>query len=626
MTDFFQSPSDKLRLEMMLKSLSAGGLNLAILGDDEVALAFYARKIYEHLKTDPDAQVDLCLSADAEKLVQRFNQILSELTLDEALDKTIKAPQKRFLIFPDTQFIQDFELQLLARLINGLPASNLFVVLIFNKREPYEKKLQSFGKNLVQWVLESEHPSSENNFSHSQEWRKDPEDEVMSAKDFKARQRSLLSGSAAVGAGDDFLNQSPLGDRGINPQDTFGGKESGRTEPVLSQDELMAAVRSVQEQLDQEESAEKEGSTLEASASSSKSSWLGWGLLLGLLVSMGVLGAVYKERIVQEVDNMKEYLEGPKWEKKSQDKPSPESGATNNDANLSKGSQDAAAPTKDGEGGNKEADPKDDVSREKQPTVGMSSSTKPPIKLDDSLIPDKEAVLSAKEMKDKAKLEHKESPAPVALVPTPAPSQQPAPTKSAPTEKSEIKLPALGAGNAPLKEEPLRIPILKDPVPLDTAKGPAREGKTEMVKDQSKDLAKDLSKEKDKAKNKDKEKDKDGPSELADKPRESLNASSAVPKSDLDWVNALPEKSWVLQLAAMPSKADLQALKNAQPAFEGAKILFTKNPSSGKTYYILIKGPLASKEEAQGMMTQGSGLSNAWLRSSKSLKAQFKGN
>jgi septal ring-binding cell division protein DamX len=387
----------------------------------------------------------------------------------------------------------------------------------------------------------------------------------------------------------------------------------------------MAAVRSVQEQLDQEESAEKENSTLKASDSSSKSSWLGWGLLLGLLVSMGVLGAVYKERIVQEVDNMKEYLEGPKWEKKSQDKPSQERGATDSNAKGTLGND--VAPSQEREAGIKEAEAKDDVAREKQPTVGMSSSTKTPIKLDDSLIPDKEAVLSAKEIKDKAKLEHKESSPPVALVSTPGLSQQPVPTKPVSTEKSDIKPPTLSAGNAPVKEEPLRIPILKDPVPLDAAKGGVREGKREMVKDESKDLAKDQLKEKEKEKIK--EKSKDNSTASADKPRESMNASSAssaVPKSDLDWVNALPERSWVLQLAAMPSKADLQALKNAQPAFEGAQILFTKNPSSGKTYYILVKGPMSSKEEAQGMMTQGSALSNAWLRSAKSLKAQFKGN
>jgi hypothetical protein len=64
------------------------------------------------------------------------------------------------MIFPDTQGIQDFELQLLARLVNGFPASNINLILLVNQPErSYEKKLSAFGKNLLQWVLESEEPT-----------------------------------------------------------------------------------------------------------------------------------------------------------------------------------------------------------------------------------------------------------------------------------------------------------------------------------------------------------------------------------------------------------------------------------------------------------------------------------
>ena len=38
MSDFYQSHADKLRFEILLKSLREGRLNLAILGDDEAAL------------------------------------------------------------------------------------------------------------------------------------------------------------------------------------------------------------------------------------------------------------------------------------------------------------------------------------------------------------------------------------------------------------------------------------------------------------------------------------------------------------------------------------------------------------------------------------------------------------
>ncbi len=601
LTDFFQSPSDKLRLEMMLKSLSAGDLNLAILGDDEVALAFYARKIYEHLKTDPHAQVDLCLSADAEKLVQRFNQILSELTLDEALDKTIKTPQKRFLIFPDTQFIQDFELQLLARLINGLPASNLFVVLIFNKREPYEKKLQSFGKNLVQRVLESEHPSQGSNFSHAQGWNKPAQDDVMSAKDFKARQKSLLGASQS----DDFLAQSPLGDKS-GPYEVPSEKlDLGKSDPVLSEEELMAAVRSVQEQLDKEDLASKEAPPNEPPLRP-KSSFLGWGLLVGLLISMGVLGAVYKDRIMEEMDSMKDYLEGPKWEKKSQEKSPVDASAGSDQDPLSK-DQEAAPKEPQGK--------QEELAREKQPSVGMSSSTKSAIKLDDSLIPEKEAVLSAQDIKDKDKAKSKEDIKTAlkleAQKPEVAQSLSSAPESPS---KPEIKVVPLPAGKSVVKEEPLKIPILKDATPVVPSKGASKEPKEPK---EPKELVKEPLKEKVRSS------EKSPPqSALPD----ASSAPGAIPKSDVQWVNALPEKSWVLQLAAMPNKADLQALKSSQAAFQDAKLLFTKNPTSGKTYYILIKGPIDSKEEAQSMMGSTPGLSSAWLRSSKSLKAQFKGN
>ena len=157
MNDFYQSPADKMRLEVLLNSLLEGRLNLAILGHDDIALAHYARMIHEHLRQHGQ-KVELWSSAQSDQLVERFNRILSDLTLKEAQDKLQTSADRLYLIFPDTHAIADFELQLLARLVNGFPASNINVILLINRMEPYERKLQAFGKNLLQWVLESEHP------------------------------------------------------------------------------------------------------------------------------------------------------------------------------------------------------------------------------------------------------------------------------------------------------------------------------------------------------------------------------------------------------------------------------------------------------------------------------------
>jgi septal ring-binding cell division protein DamX len=100
--------------------------------------------------------VEFCFSADSAKLVEMFNGILSELTVSQARDKQVKSAPKRYLIFRDIMAMQEFELQLLARLVNGFPASNINVVLLVNSSASHTSKLQTFGKNLLSWEVEGE--------------------------------------------------------------------------------------------------------------------------------------------------------------------------------------------------------------------------------------------------------------------------------------------------------------------------------------------------------------------------------------------------------------------------------------------------------------------------------------
>ena len=52
--------------------------------------------------------------------------------------------------------MQDFELQLLARLVNGFPAGNISIVLLINSAGNYKSKLEAIGKNILQWEVETE--------------------------------------------------------------------------------------------------------------------------------------------------------------------------------------------------------------------------------------------------------------------------------------------------------------------------------------------------------------------------------------------------------------------------------------------------------------------------------------
>lgn len=156
MTDIYQSPGDRLRFEILLKSLTEGSINLAVMSDHDRVLDYYGHLFEERLRAKGESHVEFCSSTNSEKLVQKFNEILSEISLDQALEKDKKHAPRRILVFRDSILMQDFELQLLARLVNGFPAGNISVILLINSAGNYKGKLDAFGKNILQWEVETE--------------------------------------------------------------------------------------------------------------------------------------------------------------------------------------------------------------------------------------------------------------------------------------------------------------------------------------------------------------------------------------------------------------------------------------------------------------------------------------
>lgn len=262
MTDFYQSPGDKVRFDILLKTLREGGVNLAILGNDDIALAQYARRIVLGLREPGKIEVELWSSADSEKLVQRFNDILAELSVDQALDKAQRAPTKRYMVFPDAQAVSDIDLQLLARLINGFPASNIHAVLLLNRADVADKKLSAFGKNIMQWVLEPEHP-----------------DTVPPPKMQRIETRDEVSDLAP-----DALAISPV------PKAVV--QETPAHEPLME-------VRP-------ENAPSWEAAP--AATPRQKNARLGWGILAVVLVSLTLSAVLYREQLQQEFKKMQDYL------------------------------------------------------------------------------------------------------------------------------------------------------------------------------------------------------------------------------------------------------------------------------------------------------------------------------
>jgi cell division septation protein DedD len=105
------------------------------------------------------------------------------------------------------------------------------------------------------------------------------------------------------------------------------------------------------------------------------------------------------------------------------------------------------------------------------------------------------------------------------------------------------------------------------------------------------------------------------------KPAE-IAAEKPVSADDAAWVAKLDTDTWVLQHGAFDSLAEAKSFQANSSLFKSAQVLFSQR-KGGKSFYIVLTGPYTDKATAETQMRQNPAMAKAWLRTSKSLKAQF---
>lgn len=323
MTDIFQSPGDRLRFEILLKSLTEGSINLVVLSQHDLVLDFYGSLFEERLRAAGEQNIEFCTSTSSEQLVQTFNDILSELTLNQATEKEKKLAPRRFLLFRDSILMQEFELQLLARLVNGFPAGNISVILLINSAGNYRKKLEAFGKNLLQWEVETKAGEPKRVLS---DWVADTPDEEfaseppvlqpMSAEDSEEALKQLnmpkKTSWRIPGLGKKAQPQPAL----ISAATTATPAPAPASTPYKPQEAAPVSAFDARTPRDPVLGAPVLGATSAASAQAAEAdvfkrsaSKPRWGMVLFvLLMSLAVFGFMYKDMLVEEAELFKKYL------------------------------------------------------------------------------------------------------------------------------------------------------------------------------------------------------------------------------------------------------------------------------------------------------------------------------
>ncbi len=159
-TAFFVRASDKTRFEHVLRSLLDDRRAATLVSDCDALLDHYGRMLADSLRKSRELAVEVYFPNSTEAVLVRFNRILADLTVAEAIKAEGSLAPQRLLLVYDGKATGLKELQLLARLLKDFPGANTRLVLLLQSAgADADKKIDAFGKLALRWDVER--PSAE---------------------------------------------------------------------------------------------------------------------------------------------------------------------------------------------------------------------------------------------------------------------------------------------------------------------------------------------------------------------------------------------------------------------------------------------------------------------------------
>jgi hypothetical protein len=232
----FLRMADRTRFDYVMRAIQENSQSVAISSDSDDVLDHYGRIVINQLRQLPDLQIEVFLPANTEALLERFNQILSGLSLTDARDAESSPAPRRVLIAHDAKAINARELQLLARLIQDFPGANTSLVLLLDQSgsRQHERSLENFGQRLLRWPLEKP-TREEGDVLLAQARMRGLEVEVkklLAATGFLKQEKTL---DELVAPAIEKNEEAPLFTKpSSNKRKATVKDSSGRTEPVLN--------------------------------------------------------------------------------------------------------------------------------------------------------------------------------------------------------------------------------------------------------------------------------------------------------------------------------------------------------------------------------------------------------
>ena len=154
--DLFYRPNDKVEFLEGLNAVYQMGQGIAVVASNEVMLNHYCRLMVSRLRKAKGFNVEVLLPSTTDSLLKRFNHIMTQMSLDEALRPPAENSMVTLMVVNDAHLIDQQQWVLLSQLISDFPGVNVRLVAFIDSDEwiEYDQALNLFGQKLHRWELE----------------------------------------------------------------------------------------------------------------------------------------------------------------------------------------------------------------------------------------------------------------------------------------------------------------------------------------------------------------------------------------------------------------------------------------------------------------------------------------
>jgi hypothetical protein len=151
---FFQL-LDRIRFQAAMSALAREGKNLALISQIQALSEHYKEALLERLQQDvPHLEIKTFFPADADGIVQRFNQVVEKMPITQALDRNSNERHLELWVVHDAAALPSHELRLLLQLLEKFPGSQVRALLVYGGVGALPDNLDEFDKSLMRWIVE----------------------------------------------------------------------------------------------------------------------------------------------------------------------------------------------------------------------------------------------------------------------------------------------------------------------------------------------------------------------------------------------------------------------------------------------------------------------------------------